>query len=113
MKDYVTLVNIEEAFHPPVENAEQSLETHYEALMSVSLAIGTHRDIEGLFSALAAALLRVVDFDFIGIAHYDEMTSKVDWHLSKAGGDIERGTIDATKEKTISEWVYQLKKPHL
>jgi formate hydrogenlyase transcriptional activator len=81
--------------------------------VSASQVIGTHHDIEGLFSALATELLRVVDFDFVGIARYDETTSRVDWHLSKPGGDIERGTIDGTKEETVSAWIHQHQKPRI
>jgi signal transduction histidine kinase len=94
-----------------LQKAAQSIASRYEVLMAVSVAIGTHHDIEGLFSALATELLRVVDFDFIGMSQYEESTKKVEWHLSKSGTQIERGVIDGTKEETMSAWVYRHQKP--
>ena len=52
-----------------------------------------------------------VEFDFIGLSRYDHETSRVDWHLSRPGGVIERGVIDGTKEETMSAWVYEHQKP--
>jgi formate hydrogenlyase transcriptional activator len=111
MKEYPDLVSIEGALQPPAQKAERSLAARYEALMSALQVIGTQHDIEGLSSALATELVRVVDFDFVGIAQYDEATSRVDWRVSKPGGDIERGIVDGTKEETLSAWVNQHQKP--
>ena len=110
MKDHVNLAILEKS-RLPVKKAERSAAARLESLMSVSVVIGSHHEIEGLFSALASELLRVVDFDFIGMSQNDEATKRVDWHLSKPDGAIERGTIDGTKEETISAWVYQHQKP--
>jgi formate hydrogenlyase transcriptional activator len=110
IKDHVNLA-IPEKSRLPAKKAERSVAARFESLMSVSVVIGTHHEIEGLFSALASELLRVVDCDFIGMYQYDEATSRVDWHLSKPDGIIERGTIDGTKEETMSAWVYQHQKP--
>jgi hypothetical protein len=44
------------------KKAERSLASRFEGLLSVSVAIGTHHDIEGPVSALVTELLRVVDF---------------------------------------------------
>jgi transcriptional regulator with GAF, ATPase, and Fis domain len=96
---------------PADTKAEPIVVSRYEALMSVSVAIGAHRDIERLFSALSTELLRVVEFDFIGLSRYDHKTSRVDWHLSRPGGVIERDVIDGTKEETISAWVCEHRKP--
>jgi formate hydrogenlyase transcriptional activator len=111
MKDHLDLAILQETSRRPAKKAEQSLAARYETLMSVCVAIGTHHDIEGLFAALATELRRVVDFDFIGISQYEEATSRVDWHISKSGGEIERGTISGMKEETLSAWVHQHQKP--
>jgi formate hydrogenlyase transcriptional activator len=111
MKDSQDRASIKENPQLSLQKAEQSIASRYEVLMAVSVAIGTHHDIEGLFSALATELLRVVDFDFIGMSQYEESTKKVEWHLSKSGSQIERGVIDGTKEETMSAWVYQHQKP--
>ena len=111
MKDSPDRASIRANPQLSLQKAAQSIASRYEVLMAVSVAIGTHHDIEGLFSALATELLRVVDFDFIGMSRYEESTKKVEWHLSKSGSQIERGVIDGTKEETMSAWVYQHQKP--
>jgi formate hydrogenlyase transcriptional activator len=93
------------------KKAERSLASRFEGLLSVSVAIGTHHDIEGLVSALVTELLRVVDFDVIEMSLFEEATNRVDWHLYRSGGGIERGTIDGTKEETLSAWMHQHQKP--
>jgi formate hydrogenlyase transcriptional activator len=95
----------------PAKKAERSLASRFEGLLSVSVAIGTHHDIEGLVSALVTELLRVVDFDVIEMSLFEEATNRVDWHLYRSGGGIERGTIDGTKEETLSAWMHQHQKP--
>src|ERR1700688_3008065 len=93
------------------KKAERSLAARFESLLAVSVAIATHHDIEGLVSALVTELLRVVDFDVIGMSRYEEATNRVDWHLYQSASGIERGTIDGTKEEIISAWMYQHQKP--
>src|SRR3984893_11396702 len=111
MNDHAERASINEKSQLSLQKSEQSIASRYEVLMAVSVAIGTHHDIEGLFFALATELLRVVDFDFIGMSQYEESRKKVEWHLSKSGSQIERGVIDGTKEETMSAWVYHHQKP--
>ena len=80
-----------EASRLNAKRAERSLEARFESLLSVSVAIATHHDIEGLVSALVTELLRVVDFDVIGMSRYEEATNRVDWHLYQSASRIERG----------------------
>jgi formate hydrogenlyase transcriptional activator len=84
--------------------------SRYEALISIAVAISSRHEIEGLFSALSAALPRMVKFDFIELS-YDHETSRVEWRLSRPNGIIERDFIDKTQEETISAWVYEHRKP--
>jgi hypothetical protein len=100
-----------QASRPPAQKTERSVGARFESLLSVSVAIATHHDIEGLVSALVTELLRVVDFDMIGLSRYEEGTNSVDWHLYQSASGIERGTIDGTKEETISAWMYLHQKP--
>src|SRR3984893_4066381 len=111
MKDSPDRASIRANPQLSLQKAAQSIASRYEVLMAVSVAIGTHHDIEGLFSALATELLRVVDFDFIGMSQYQKSAKKVEGHLSKSGSQIERGVIDGTKEETMSAWVYRHQKP--
>ncbi len=95
----------------PFRNTASSIASRYEALMAVSVAIGVHREMEGLFATLSTELRRVVEFDFIGLSRYDHKTASVDWHLCRPDGAIERDVIDGTQEETMSAWVYEHRKP--
>ena len=99
------------AFRLPAKKSEQSLASRFEGLLAVSRAIAIHHDIEGLVSALVTELFRVVDFDVIGMSRFEEATNRVDWHLHRLGGGVERVSMDRTKEETISAWMYQHQKP--
>ena len=96
---------------PRDTKTQQSMASRYEALISIAVAIGARHEIEGLFSAVSAELLRVVNFDFIGLSRYDHETSRADWRLSRPNGVIERDVTDGTQEETISAWVYEHRKP--
>jgi formate hydrogenlyase transcriptional activator len=55
--------------------------------------------------------LRVVDFDVIGMSRFEEATNRVDWHLHRLGGGVERVSMDGTIEEMISAWMCQHQKP--
>ena len=92
-------------------NANHPIASCYEALMSLFVAVAAHRDTERLFSALAAELPRVVNFDFIGLSTYDHETAMVYWRLCGPNGVIESDVIDGAKEETLSDWVYEHREP--
>ena len=69
--------------------------------MAVSKAIAIHHEIEGLVSALASELFRVVDFDVIGMSRFEEVSNRVDWHLHRPGGGARAG--NGAKEETICD----------
>jgi hypothetical protein len=52
-----------------------SAASRYELLVGVSNAIGTYRDPQELFGALARKLHRVVRFDYIGVTIRDERSN--------------------------------------
>jgi transcriptional regulator with GAF, ATPase, and Fis domain len=95
----------------PAKKTERSLASRFEGLLSVSAVIGTHQDLDGLISALVTELFRVVDFDVIEISRLEQATNRVEWHLYRSGGGIERGTSDGTKEERLSAWMCQHQKP--
>ena len=55
--------------------------------------------------------LRAVDFDVIGMSRFEEGTNRVDWHLHRLGGGVERVSMDGIIEETISAWMHQHQKP--
>src|SRR3982074_2204578 len=61
-----------------------SVATRYELLVGVSNAIGTHRDPQELFGALARELHRVVRFDYFGVSIRDEKSNTFHRHAVDA-----------------------------
>ena len=100
-----------QAFRLAAKRSERSLASRFEGLMAVSKAIAIHHDIEGLVSALVSELFRVVDFDVIGMSRFEEVSNRVDWHLHRLGGGVERVSMDGAKEETICAWMFQHQKP--
>jgi formate hydrogenlyase transcriptional activator len=84
----------------------------YEALVRLARAISAHRDPEDLFCLLATELRRVVKFDAIGVAQYDEAANRVYWHLAERCSEPGFGLpSDVAPEETVTSWVYQHQQP--
>src|SRR5580698_5118197 len=84
----------------------------YEALFSVSQAIGTERSPAGLFQVLAKELRKIVNLDALGVVQYDDKGGAVVWHLAeKCQGIQDRGCDEIPKEDSIPWWVYQHQQP--
>jgi formate hydrogenlyase transcriptional activator len=66
------------------DGSRLSAATRYESLVGVSNAIGTHRDPQDLFSALARELRRVVQFDYVGVSIRDEKSNTFHRHFVDA-----------------------------
>jgi formate hydrogenlyase transcriptional activator len=86
----------------------------YEALIRVSQAIHAHRDPKDLFRALADELHRVMQFDGIVIAQFDESGHKITWKLCRICGCPDTVVpTDAPLEQSIAKWVYDYQQPLL
>jgi formate hydrogenlyase transcriptional activator len=95
-----------------VASSAYLLSDRYEALIRVSQAIGAHRDPQDLFRAMAAELRRVIQFDGIVVAQYDEASHEIVWHtcqLCDHEGPISPPCTPA--EETITKWVYDRQEP--
>jgi formate hydrogenlyase transcriptional activator len=91
---------------------EYSRPDRYEALIRVSQAIGAHRDPRDLFAAMTTELRRVVQFDGIVVAQYNEASNEIVWHACQVcdeGGPMSPPCIPANE--TITKWVYERQKP--
>jgi hypothetical protein len=66
----------------PAASEEQSVVARYEALIRVSQAVSAYREPQKLFDVLVDELRRVIEFDGIGIAQYDETKDAIEWHVS-------------------------------
>ncbi len=92
--------------------SEHLLSERYEALIRVSQAIGAHRDLKDLFSAMATELHRVVQFDGIVVAQYGEASNEILWTACEVCS--QQGTVsppDIPADETITKWVYQRQEP--
>jgi len=56
-------------------------------------------------------LRQVVRFDFIGVAQYDEATSRAEWLLAKGDHVGEEPPSECTPRQTLTCWVYQHQEP--
>jgi len=88
------------------------LSERYEALIRVSQAIGAHRDPQDLFRAMATELRRVVQFDGIVVAQYDEASNEILWHTCQLCD--QEGPVSPPRtpvEQTLTKWVYDRQEP--
>src|SRR5208283_539463 len=95
-----------------VASSAYSLSDRYEALIRVSQAIGAHRDPQDLFRAMTTELRRVIQFDGIVVAQYDEASHEIVWHtcqLCDHEGPVSPPCTPA--EETITKWVYDRQEP--
>src|SRR3984893_2500510 len=92
--------------------SEQSIVARYEALIRVSQAVSAYREPRKLFEVLVDELRRVIDFDGIGIAQYDETTDAIAWHVSIHCGEPNPVLKDKCAQKeTMTCWVFQNQRP--
>ncbi len=92
--------------------SEHLLSERYEALIRVSQAISAHRDPKDLFRAMATEMHRVVQFDGIVVAQYDEATNEIVWSACEVCS--QQGPVsppDIPADETITKWVYQRQEP--
>src|ERR1700730_4357618 len=90
------------------DGSRLSAAARFETLVGVSNAIGTHRDPQELFGALARELRRVVPFDYICVTIRDEKSNTFHRHSIDAKTEA---AIPPDPELSMEEsdawWVYQ------
>src|ERR1700730_1708740 len=92
--------------------SEYLLSERYEALIRVSQASGAHREPADLFRAMATELHRVVQFDGIVVAQYDEASNEILWSTCEVCS--QQGPISPPKipaDETVTKWVYERQEP--
>jgi formate hydrogenlyase transcriptional activator len=97
---------------PSVIPSEYLPAHRYEALVRVSQAIGAHRDPKDLFHVMAGELQRVVQFDGIVIAQYDEASNEILWNACEVCEH--EGPVpvpEGPADQTITKWVYERQEP--
>jgi formate hydrogenlyase transcriptional activator len=99
--------------------SEKSAVARYEALIRVSQAVSANREPKKLFAVLVNELRRVIEFDGIGIAQYDETTDRIEWHVSlhcdepNSTSTLPDLTVSdkCVQKETMTCWVFQNQRP--
>src|SRR5690348_6663804 len=65
----------------PVDSQLPSTGHKYQALLAVSEAIVSHRDLSAVFHELAGRLHQVVRFDYLGLALHEATSNSLRIHL--------------------------------
>src|SRR5580692_8844134 len=92
--------------------SEQSVVARYEVLIRVSQAVSAYREPKKLFDILIHELRRVIEFDGIGIAQYDETTETIQWHVSIDCDEPNPTMRDKCVQKeSMTCWVFQNQRP--
>ena len=95
-----------------LEPLEQSVAARYEALIRVSQAVSALREPKQLFEVLVNELRRVIEFDGIGVAQYDETNNSVQWHVSIHCDEPSlRPPKNCAGEESMTCWVFEHQRP--
>jgi formate hydrogenlyase transcriptional activator len=101
-----------EAVQMRSQPTEWSVAARYEALIRLSQAVSAYREPKKLFDVLVDELRRVIEFDGIGIAQYDETTNTSEWHVSIHCDEPSLASPkDCAKKETMTCWVFQNQRP--
>jgi formate hydrogenlyase transcriptional activator len=95
-----------------LEPLEQSVAARYEALIRVSQAVSALREPKQLFEVLVNELRRVIEFDGIGVAQYDETNNSVQWHVSIHCDEPSlRPPKNCAGKESMTCWVFEHQRP--
>src|SRR3989441_12960586 len=89
-------------------HAEQSVGARYESLIRLADSIRAQHETKTLFDLLVKELSAVVPFD--AIAHCDEFSKKVNWHLGESCQQVGPPLPDIQNEETLATWVVENQK---
>jgi formate hydrogenlyase transcriptional activator len=87
------------------------LHSQYRALLDVSEAIATHRDLDELFRDLAPRLHSVVQFDFSNVILYDAAQKVLKSHVLEMPDAQYACPPGDCPMETLAGWVWQTQKP--
>ena len=88
--------------------SEQSVGARYESLIRLADSIRAQHETEALFQVLVKELSSVIPFD--AIAHCDESSKKVNWHLGESCQQAGSPPCDIQNEETLPGWVVENQK---
>src|SRR3989441_943745 len=88
--------------------SEQSVGARYESLIRLADSIRAQHQTKTLFDLLVKELSAVIPFD--AIAHCDEFSKKVNWHLGESCQQVGPPLPDIQNEETLATWVVENQK---
>ena len=95
-----------------IERQEMDLlHSQYQALLEISEAIASHRDLEQLFHDLAPRLHRVVQFDFANLILYESAHKVMKSHVLETPDPAYSCPPGACPMETPGDWVRQTQEP--
>jgi formate hydrogenlyase transcriptional activator len=84
-----------------------SADQRYRALLAVSEAIVSHRDVSALFHELAGRLHQVVRFDYLGLSLHDATSNTMGMHVLEGTEPTPLPTTVLPLEEDPAGWVWQ------
>src|SRR6266851_1270897 len=92
----------------PLDPQVPSTDQKYQALLAVSEAIGSHRDLSALFHELAGRLHQVVRFDYLGLALHEATSNTLRIHLLEGTEPVPLPSPPVVPlEEEPAGWVWQ------
>src|SRR5690349_10141457 len=95
---------------PALSAADTTAAARYETLIRVPQALGACHDRAGLFRTLTHELRRVVKFDFLSLAIYDERTHTIEPYVLESTGEAVAPPRLAVNE-SLTYWLVQHQEP--
>src|SRR5688572_5633558 len=87
------------------------LHGRYEALLAISEAIASHRELDRLFAELARRLHSVVQFDFANLILYDPSRNVMKSHVLETPDPSYACPAGECPMETPGGWVYETQQP--
>jgi formate hydrogenlyase transcriptional activator len=94
-----------------VQQETELLHGRYEALLGISEAIASHRELEMLFAELARRLHSVVQFDFANLILYDPARNVMKSHVLETPDPSYSCPAGECPMETPGGWVHQTQQP--
>ena len=97
---------------PRIDRQATAADDRYRALLAVSEAIATHRDLAALFHELAGRLRQVVRFDYLALLLHEAESNTLRLHVLEPPGATVAPVSLAVGE-TPAGLVWQTQHPHI
>src|ERR1700674_798606 len=98
----------------PSDAQAQSADQRYRALLAVSEAIVSHRDLSALFHELAGRLHQVVRFDYLGLSLHEATSNTMRPHVLEGTEPVPLPSAPVLPlEEDPAGWVWQIQQARI